>query len=79
MNATQNFADYVGFAMLVLLPAEVLIAVAETAAYLKFLRGGSEKRTIAYGITANVVSYVVGLFIVGPVYAGIVWTVERIF
>lgn len=79
MNIVGSGGRYVGVTMLVLIPAEMLIALAEAACYMKLLRGQEKHKAFAYGITANVVSYVAGLFIVGPLYNGIVALTERIF
>lgn len=79
VNVTPGGAKYIGFAMLVLIPVELLIALTESIAYMKLLRGQPKHKAFAYGIAANVVSYAVGLFTVGPLYTGIVALMERIF
>ena len=79
MNVVPGGGKYIGLMMLMLIPVELLIALVEALAYMKLLRGQPKHRAFAYGITANVVSYVVGLFTVGPLYTGIVAVMERIF
>lgn len=79
MNIVPSGGKYIGATMLVLIPVELLIALAEAVIYMKLLRGQPKHKAFAYGITANVVSYVVGLFTVGPLYTGIVAVMERIF
>lgn len=78
MNVVPGGTKYIGFMMLVLIPVELLIALVEAVAYMKLLRGQPKHRAFAYGITANAVSYAIGLFTVGPLYTGIVAVMERI-
>lgn len=79
MNVVPGGGKYIGLMMLMLIPVELLIALVEALAYMKLLRGQPKHRAFAYGIAANVVSYIVGLFTVGPLYTGIVAAMERIF
>lgn len=79
LNVVPSGGRYLGATMLVLIPIELLIALMEALVYMKLLRGQPKHRAFAYGITANVVSYVIGLFTVGPLYTGIVAVMERIF
>ena len=79
MNVVPSGGKYMGVTMLVLIPVELLIALVEALTYMKLLRGQAKHKAFAYGITANVVSNVAGLFTVGPLYAGIVAVLERIF
>ena len=65
--------------MLILLPVEMLIAFVEAGLYMALLRGQPEHKRFAYGIAANVASFLLGLFTVGPLYTGIVALIERIF
>lgn len=50
------------------LPCEVLILAAETLVYLKFLKGQSRARRCVYGITANLVSWLAGFFLLSVQY-----------
>lgn len=79
LNIVGSNGSYVMFGMLLLLPVEMLIALVEAVLYMKLLRGQPKHKCFAYGITANVVSFLVGLFTVDPLYTGIVALMERIF
>ena len=49
-------------------PVEIIILIAETAIYSKFLKGHSQKRRCAYGIIANLSSWVIGFFLLSYQY-----------
>ena len=55
-------------AHLIRIPAELVILVFETLVYRRFLTGQSVRRRTAYGICANLVSWVAGFFLLGPLY-----------
>lgn len=55
-----------------LLPIEGVIAFAEAVLYAKFFQGKPAGRAFAYGLTANALSYVVGLFAVQAVWERLV-------
>lgn len=79
MNVVPGGVKYIELTMLMLIPIELLIALVEALTYMKLLRGQPKHKAFAYGIAANVASYAVGLFTVGPLYTGIVAMMERIF
>lgn len=56
-------------AHLVRFPMELVILLAETALYRHFLRGGTAARRTAYGIAANLASWLAGYLALGPTYA----------
>lgn len=53
-------------------PAEVVIALAEAGIYGRRLTGQSKVRAIAYGLTANLCSALLGYYIMGPVWRFVV-------
>lgn len=79
LNIVGSNGSYIILGMLILLPVELLIALAEAALYMKLLRGQPKHKCFAYGIAANAASFLLGLFTVGPLYTGIVALIERIF
>lgn len=50
---------------------EAVIFVAESLAYARFLRGHSRVRRVAYAITANLVSFVIGALLITPFYTAL--------
>lgn len=63
----------VGTMFLVLfVPAEAVIALAEAAAYRRFLQGHSRRRAVLYGLTANAVSAAAGWFLMEPLWRWVV-------
>lgn len=64
----RDFSDYW------LLPAELLILLAEAALYMKFFRGCSKKRAALYALCANLSSFLLGLYLAEPVWRFVVRT-----
>lgn len=64
----RDFSDYW------LLPAEVLILLAEAALYMKFFRDCSKKRAALYALCANLCSFLLGLYLAEPVWKAVVNT-----
>ena len=58
--------------LILIVPAEVLIALAEAGIYRRLLRGRSRARALAYGLTANAASALLGWFLAEPVWRWIV-------
>ena len=56
-------------AHLVRFPMELVILVSETVLSRRFLRGGAAARRTAYGVTANLASWLAGYLALGPTYA----------
>lgn len=54
-----------------LLPAELLILLAEAALYMKLFRDCSKKRTALYALTANLCSFLLGLYLAKPVWRAV--------
>ena len=50
---------------------EAVIFVAESLAYARFLRGQTRARCVAYAITANLVSFVIGALLITPFYTAL--------
>lgn len=50
---------------------EAVIFVVEAFAYARFLRGHTRARRVAYAITANLVSFVIGTLFITPVYSAL--------
>ncbi|WP_373163907.1 hypothetical protein [Agathobaculum sp. Marseille-P7918] len=50
---------------------EAVIFVVEVLAYARFLRGHTRARRVAYAITANLVSFVIGTLFITPVYSAL--------
>ena len=50
---------------------EAVIFVIESLAYARFLRGHTRARRIAYAITANLLSFVIGTLFITPVYSAL--------
>jgi hypothetical protein len=57
---------------LLLLPAEILIALTEGGLYARLLTGRSRLRAFAYGVTANTASALLGLMLMEPVWRFVV-------
>ena len=55
-------------AHLIQVPAELIITAAEAVAYRFLLKGIGNKRKIAYGITANLVSWLTGFFLLNYMF-----------
>lgn len=64
----RDFCDYW------LLPAELLILLAEAALYMKFFRDCSKKRAALYALTGNLASFLLGLYLAEPVWRFVVRT-----
>ncbi len=54
--------------LLLVVPAELVIALAEALLYRRFLQGQSKNRAFVYGLTANAASAVLGWFLAGSVW-----------
>lgn len=50
---------------------EAVIFVAESLAYARFLRGYTRVRRVAYAITANLLSFVIGALLITPFYTAL--------
>lgn len=50
---------------------EAVIFVIESLAYARFLRGHSRARRVAYAITANLMSFVIGALLITPFYSAL--------
>ena len=57
--------------LLLLVPAEVVIVLVEAGVYRRFLQGHSKGRAVGYAVTANLVSYAAGGFVVQAVWENI--------
>ncbi len=57
-----------------LLPAELLIFLAEAALYMRFFRDTPKKRAALYALTANLCSFLLGLYLAEPVWRVVVRT-----
>lgn len=55
----------------IMIPAEAVITLVEASVYLKFLKGHSKIRAAGYAVTANLVSYAAGWFVVHSVWENI--------
>lgn len=64
----RDFFDYW------LLPAEVLILLVEMGLYVKCFRDCSKKRAALYALTANLSSFLLGLYLAKPVWRAVVDT-----
>lgn len=64
----RDFFDYW------LLPAELVILLAEAALYLWLFRDCSKKRAALYALTANLASFLLGLYLAKPVWKFVVRT-----
>lgn len=65
--------DGLGWWFLILIvPAEVVIALVEAGLYRKLLQGRSRARAFAYGLTANAASALLGWYLAEPVWRWIV-------
>ncbi|MBD5162986.1 MAG: hypothetical protein HDT14_13450 [Oscillibacter sp.] len=58
--------------LILFVPAEAMIASVEAGVYRKFLQGHSRRRAVLYGLTANLVSAVIGWDILEPTWNWIV-------
>lgn len=70
INIIQNGAGF--WFLLGFIPVEAIIAVVEAGLFRQLLKGHSKGRAVAYGLTANMVSAVVGWFLAVPVWQWIV-------
>lgn len=50
---------------------EAVIFIIESLAYARFLRGQTRARRVAYAITANLASFVIGTLLITPVYTAL--------
>ena len=50
---------------------EAVIFVVESLAYARFLRGHTRERRVAYAITANLLSFVIGALLITPFYTAL--------
>ena len=57
-----------------LLPAEILILLAEAALYMKLFRDCSKKRAALCALTGNLASFLLGLYLAEPVWRAVVRT-----
>lgn len=55
-------------AYLVQIPVEIFIIISEAIIYMNYLLGGSNRRKIAYGIVANLVTWVGGFFLLNYMF-----------
>lgn len=55
-------------AHLIQVPAELVILAGETLVFRRFMKGASNKRKIAYGITANAVSWLAGALLLNQLF-----------
>lgn len=55
----------------IMIPAEAVITLVEAGVYRKFLKGHSKIRAVGYAVTANLVSYIAGWFVVHSVWENI--------
>ena len=70
---TTALKEGVGFGYyLLFIPLELVILLAETAAYRRLFTGASKRRAAVYGISANLCSAVLGWFLAEPVWKFIV-------
>ncbi len=67
----RGFADTMPFALLFMIPVELLIAAVEANIYQHKFRGCSMRRAFWYGIAANASSYALGWIAVRLVWAGL--------
>ena len=58
--------------LLLIVPAEVAIALVEAGLYCKLLQGRSRARAFAYGLAANAASALLGWYLAEPVWRWIV-------
>ena len=58
ISLSGHFASY----LLLMVPAELVIFIAEAAAYARLLRGGTAGRRVGYALAANFISMAVGFF-----------------
>ena len=54
--------------LILFIPAELAVTLAETAVYRKHLRGHSRRRAVLYGLTANGVSAIAGWLLIEPLW-----------
>jgi len=63
----------IGFLFLFLfIPAEVVIAITESLLYRRFLIGRGTSTAVAYGLTANAASAILGVFLADPLWRFVV-------
>lgn len=70
VTSLQNGVN--GMFLILFLPAEAAVALAEAGLYRKFLRGHSSRRAFLYGLTANAASAAAGWYILEPMWKWIV-------
>lgn len=58
--------------LILLVPAELVIALVEAGLYCKLLQGRSRARSFVYGLTANAISALLGWYLAEPVWRWIV-------
>jgi len=63
VRSSLGFSYYLLF-----FPVEAAVTAAETLLYARFLKGHGRKRAVIYGITANLLSAVLGWFLAVPVW-----------
>lgn len=68
----RDFFYVMSFALLIMIPAELLIAAAEANIYKRQFQGCSKRRAFWYGITANAASYALGWAAVELVFHGLI-------
>ena len=57
-----------------LLPAELVILLAEAALYRKLFRDCSKRKAVLYALAANLASFLLGLYLAKPVWKFVVDT-----
>ncbi|MDE7220688.1 MAG: hypothetical protein K2O45_13905 [Oscillospiraceae bacterium] len=68
----RDFFYVMSFALLIMIPVELLIAVVEANIYKHQFQGCSRRRAFWYGITANAASYALGWAAVELVFHGLI-------
>lgn len=68
----RDFFYVMSFALLIMIPVELLIAVVEANIYKRQFQGCSRRRAFWYGITANAASYALGWAAVELVFHGLI-------
>lgn len=68
----RDFLYVMTFALLIMIPVELLIAAAEANIYKRQFRGCSGRRAFWYGVTANAASYALGWAAVELVFHGLI-------
>lgn len=70
VNSIQNGVGW--WYLILFIPAELVIALAEAGLYTKMLKGQSKGRAFAYGLAANAVSAAAGWVLLEPIWKWIV-------